>query len=542
MFAKKLVVGSGLFWPFFKNLQPSPGPSPLFGKFAKECVIRYYGRIQHEGKPKWGVTVNSTFNSFMELNPLAPLCDVYKKPRPTNEAAYVSFMKYDLQNVNLNLTAALIACEWTEKHFYPYLKGAQVLPLEDVLAELNKQSSCGAFLNQKYQNKKEYFDNVPLDDLKEYLNNPFGSTPMWKSTLKDEVRHQEKFGAIEGLWDKIRTFTASPLFFTVLVNMYCLDFNEKFYDSQFKTCSAVGMSKYGLGFNKLYQKLRKFTKFMSLDGDSFDAHVARWHLIHTRELRDKAMGFCASTMLEYIYDNIISSFVILPLGDIVQKDTGNPSGSPNTVVDNTIALFRTICYIFVILCWEQEIAPDYDFFMENVILFLYGDDQNTGVSDQIASWFNPSAFKRIGLTMGQPFTGSENFVSLDELDFLGHRYVKEGCFILPAPDTSKILSSLKHGAKYNDIRMHYLRACALYVESWANIDCRVLIGQYLDYLERKFGGELYQTYTLPNSEVITEVQLRVARKADSDILALYVGLEGPRGNPTSDWFPMYNLL
>jgi len=52
-------------------------------------------------------------------------------------------------------------------------------------------------------------------------------TPIFNNTQKVELREKEKIAE-----NKFRTFTAAPVEHTVCLNRFCLEQNNRFYDSQ----------------------------------------------------------------------------------------------------------------------------------------------------------------------------------------------------------------------------------------------------------------------------------------------------------------------
>ena len=51
---------------------------------------------------------------------------------------------------------------------------------------------------------------------------------------------------------------------------------------------------------------------------------------------------------------MVNSVIITADGNIVQKSTGNPSGSVNTISDNTLALYWLLAYAWYLLASEGD--------------------------------------------------------------------------------------------------------------------------------------------------------------------------------------------
>jgi len=70
------------------------------------------------------------------------------------------------------------------------------------------------------------------------------------------------------------------------------------------------------------------------------------------------------------------------------------------------------------------------------------------------------------------------------------------------------------------VRWHLLRALALRLDSWGNVQCRNIISGYIDYLYKNYSNLFYGVC---NGIPIDEI--RNLWKSDAYIQALYSGLE-----------------
>jgi hypothetical protein len=341
--------------------------------------------------------------------------------------------------------------------------------------------------------------------------------------------------------NNLRTFTASPFEHSVNLNRMCLDMNNKFYDSAndvdgfTQTWSVVGASKFVSGWDNLYRRLNRLRHAFELDESAFDASLFAEALMGQMEirwsfLREEDRTPANRLRLERLYASIIHSVIVLENGELIQKHTGNPSGSSNTIVDNTMVLFRLFAYAWIVLCKEQERPTTYEEFMREVEAALCGDDNTFTVSDEVVGWFNPTTiapvWSGIGVTTKTP---CEQPRPLSEVQFLsqGFAYHDELGIWVPVPETEKVFSSLMYGSEVDDVRWHYLRACALRMDSWGNPECRSVIAAYIEYLNAEHRKELVGSVDRPKGAV-TMATIMSNWKSDAWMESLYCGRENGR--------------
>jgi len=337
----------------------------------------------------------------------------YRKTSRANvnflRAAYRSAAKYDRAQFPIDELAWEKSYKFMSDHFWR-MRGSDVLGVDDVWAEMNKQSSPGFPWNLKYKTKSECSDMLKsvadlVWDQMEYKDFGLTYVPIWNSAVKVELRPREKFTCYGGEVDKLRTFTASPGELSIIANRLFLDQNNKFYDSAGYCWSEVGASKYYGGFDRMYSRLNRFKNAYALDETNFDASLLRRLLYGCRNFRwdclaEKWKVSSIKARLYHVYENIVNSVIVLDSGDLVRKETGNPSGSSNTVVDNTLCLYRLFAYAYIILAQRFGIEPTLKHFEENVEALLYGDDNTFSTSDALVSWFNARTICEVWSNLG----------------------------------------------------------------------------------------------------------------------------------------------
>jgi hypothetical protein len=327
--------------------------------------------------------------------------------------------------------------------------------------------------------------------------------------------------------NKLRTFTASPFRFSVLLNVLCLAMNVGFYAAGQlgKVWSCVGISKYSRGWNKIGQRLHKHPNVFDLDVSSFDASLFQFLFTIILKFRITCLveGKKWARLMKRVYQTIVFAYIVLISGTVIRKRTGNPSGSSNTVVDNTLILFLLLCYCWVVLVPEE--LNSYAAFMSNVEALLYGDDNTFSVSDEAVQYYNPVTISGVMKSLGLSLTAGDDkwtAKSIFEVQFLSNSFVKHGEMYFPKPDYDKLLCSLLYGSRVNDVRWHLLRAHALLMDGFWNKEFRELIRQYIVYLYTEYKNKLIPGVVKGD---ITWEHVKGLQKSDLEIFSLYMSYE-----------------
>lgn len=443
--------------------------------------------------------------------------------QPNKQSGLLSVAKYSRPTPTVHYSSWVVSGEWMRYHFGPHVAGANEISLSEAVAELDKTTSCGYPWNLIYPTKQRFLQSPAsgvLDYYWEDLINSQEYTPIWNVSQKRELRAKEKIAQ-----NKIRTFTAAPIEHTSSLSRLCLDFNRRFYRSANTTWSFVGGTPFYQGWHQLFTTLNVYARAFDLDVKDFDSVVFAQSLREICDFRCESFSHLSRTpdnvrRMHKLYDEIIHSLMILESGELIQKHSGNPSGHANTIVDNTLHLYRLFAY-----CWLLLAPPHlatYESFMTLWIARLNGDDNACTISDDISSWWHPVAIKEAAATVGTTITTDHDEPrKLSEISFLSSDFVRIGGLWLPAPETDKVLSSLAWGSKIDDVRWHYLRACALLVSAWPNIECRNVINSYLNYLSANHRHQL-----IGEVEGMQMREVFALRKTDLWCWNVYAGYEG----------------
>jgi hypothetical protein len=408
-------------------------------------------------------------------------------PVPNEEAAYKSLSKYakdcpfmdDDQVRDMNR-----AWEWTSSHFYPYMCGALVRGRDEVVSKLDRTTSAGAPFNVCYGTKGDLLDCdgeilQVFDDSWRLLESDENHTYLCTNSLKEEIRPTDKIAQ-----NKIRTFTAMAVDATVDGNRLFSDMNERMNSAWLVSSSTVGWSPMNGNWGRLLEKLQQHPNGYALDESEYDSSLRSymmWGCARFRWscLRDEDRTPENLRRIKHYYRNLVNTVIISPEGVLVMKLGGNPSGSVNTINDNTLILFALLSYAWIRLVPEKE-STSIQEFLTNVAFALCGDDNTWTVSDEAHPFYNGKTvcveFSSIGIT-----TTSDCYEprAAEDLDYLSAHTVYLRGFAVPQYDRRKILTSLLFSN-----RQKHTPANAL------NRTCGMLVCGYTDTVLRKFLREV----------------------------------------------------
>jgi len=515
-------------------------PSTLFTKHFTGGNVSWIGKAKKFFKPATKEVINTSFYTFLKgkgkLSLLGReirrdgelLPGNYRMAYTNVPAAFSSAAKYDRKQPFLNKEAWALAGEWTKQHFFPFMGGSVIVEPSVVLTEADRSTSPGYPASLFFKTKGDLIDDPKASKIfEEYYSRialPDGvPIPIWTNSLKVEIRSIDKL-----VKNDIRTFTASPYEHTYGLNRICWDQNQRFYASANKHWSFVGCSKYFRGWDTLYRRLDKHPNAFELDESQYDCSLFQEAMWGQRDIRFEMLSPEYQTERNYnritnLYESMINTVIIMCNGDLIRKWTGNPSGSGNTIVDNTMILFRLFAYAYILVCWSMLLPALYLEFTSNVEAALNGDDNTFTVSDEIVSWFNPITIKEIWDDIGViTKTPDEKPRSLAECSFLsqGFAFSKTMNCWVPVPETSRVLCSMMYGSDVDDVRWHLLRANALRLDAYCNEEVRKVLSQYISYINHVHHNELFG--------VINDIPMKDIHamwKSNLAIEALYSGYE-----------------
>jgi len=460
---------------------------------------------------------------------------VYSLCSPNRVAGYSGLVKYDKPQPVLDGQKWCQALQWAEKHFM-CMGGAKVWDDFDfVKSELNLSASAGYPWNlcRETASKKQFYS---LDTSQEFVNTYWqqlaGENPpavFWTNNVKEEIRPVEKI-----LVNKLRTFVGGPVEHIHACTRLFGDMNDKFYRSANVGIhwSFVGGTKFYKGWQVLFKRLNKHPNAFELDESEYDASLFREAMYSMALFRWNMLSSECRTpdnkrRIWNAYVEIVDSVIVAPDGEVIHKNTGNPSGSANTIVDNTVILFMLLAYAWLTLCPEDFVS--YQSFMENVEAALNGDDNTWTCSDLVVPWFNAEAVSKIWSSLGvtTKYGDSSAPRKLIDCSFLSTGFKKVGSCVVPFPEGEKIFASLAFHLKSKTPRWSLLRAFALRIESYWDQDTRDQLLSYINWLMINHSVELQAPReTRDPHDLFSFSEVMTCYKTDYELRCLYLCEEG----------------
>jgi len=535
----------------------SSGRARRFLENARE--MRVVGKVKRFAKDKVRNSDDPFFAEFVRSKFGASPSKIFTKyglAQPNLEAGYQSLIKYDKPQPTLQGDLWALAGTWAEKHFMCMANSEVWEDYDYVKSELDMKASSGFPWNvdENCRSKGEFYARPDaeefIENYFERLAQPYCPPVFWTNNVKEEIRSAEKMAQ-----NKLRTFVGSPIEHVHACTQMFGDMNEKYYSTanMGHHWSFVGSTKFYRGWTKLFKRLSKHPNAFELDESEFDSSLFREAMYGMAELRFRMLAPEFQTeenrnRIWNLYVEIVDSVIITQDGDVVTKNTGNPSGSANTIVDNTIILFRLLAYAWLVLCREhgrEGLDDTYTSFMENVEAALNGDDNTWTCSDYVVGWYNALNISKIWSAIGVT-TKSDVWAprKLIECSFLSHSFRQVGADFVPIPEGEKVLCSMAYHLKSATPRWSLLRACALRIESFWDDQCREVLSQYIQWLCKEYSTELHADKDPKDKlDMFTFQEVYSVYKTDSEIKMLYLSEEGSYDGLVDtgkdNWFGVY---
>jgi hypothetical protein len=417
-------------------------------------------------------------------------------PVPNQAAAYKSLAKYgksmplmdSQQVIDMNR-----AWTWTVNHFSPYMANSRILTYEEAKSRFDMSTSSGAPFNVMYPKKSELFEKYP--DIDQWLQSDWetlAKDPNWTclctNSLKEELRLEEKIAK-----NSIRTFTAMAIDATTHGTRLFADMNEKMYASHLRSSSAVGMSPLKGGWDRLYRKLNVYPNGYAIDESEYDSSLRAYMMWGCADMRWKMLRQEDQTPANFqriktYYRNLVNTVIITPTGVLIMKKDGNPSGSTNTITDNTFILYALLAYAWIRTSTKAGLKLDQADFDNETRLALNGDDNTWTVSDYAHEFFNGSSvieeWKTIGITST---TDSLEPRKAIDLDFLSARTVILKGMAVPCYERAKLMTSLLYApAEHLTPATTLERLTGLLCIGWVDVKFRTFCRELIAWLIAKY--------------------------------------------------------
>jgi len=440
---------------------------------AKEPRDRYWG---DELFFKFVNTLQSSEQEHVEQ-----ALQEYFPSQKSRFASYHSTRKYDRPQPVLNRQLWEISRMWTVQHFQVAMAGARLTSPAIYAWSLRPWTTPGFPFVWTWPTKAQALQDEKFWDFYEqYKASDFEWDVLWGSTVKsDELRPPEKI-----VLSELRTFLSSPIHHNIALGEMCADMNDRLKNST-ATWSTLGRSNFNREWHDTMSSF-KHPHFFGADLSNQDASMFREAMLDQAGIRFEMLGRDLQTeqnwkRMSNLYIQIVYSLIVLAQGEVVEKDTGNPSGSGNTITDNTMILFRCYAYCWLLLWLEKYNSFEvfqfqdefrYSTYMKHVIARIIGDDSLLNISDHALAVFHIRAIVRAmwSLFIVLKPENDEPLADFQELSFCSHTTKTYFGTYVPVMEYSRGVASLgwkgasllhRAGAEVNDPSVHYTLQRAL---------------------------------------------------------------------------------
>lgn len=188
-------------------------------------------------------------------------------------------------------------------------------------------------------------------------------------------------------------------------------------------------------------------------------------------------------------------------GDVFRSYAKFPTGRFDTACTNSFRNVAILFFLYNKLCklnhptWSLYARMQY--FDENCVFEVLGDDWNVSVSDELSEWFNPKTVFDVG--KGQGFEIDFSFVNVvipEVLPFCGVWTIEKDGFYLPLSDMLKLVDSFLLRVhteidEFDDLRVEFSKLCSLRTLSYTSDEFwPIFDGQckmYIHHFNYKYG-------------------------------------------------------
>lgn len=251
--------------------------------------------------------------------------------------------------------------------------------------------------------------------------------------LKDEPRKLAK------IYDTTttRSIIACPIDYTLAHRQYFHTASAAITALHRVTPIKIGINPQSLDWHALYHYHARVSDVgFDVDYAGWDYHVTKHVLSRIPRIYNAIYKACdPDWKLEHDTIRINLHAVMLEplvlINDLVVKcPGGQPTGQPQTALDNSLANFAHFLYAWKILVkGHPELTPDLGCFLDTCAISFYGDDNITTVKSEYVELLNFQTFAKVIRTLGSEITDNAKSGAtlkvkpLQELEFLKRHFV-----------------------------------------------------------------------------------------------------------------------
>lgn len=457
---------------------------------------------------------------YCSIRGVNPRFDLWGLPRMNLAASYKGLCKYGKDQPNFDAKVLRRCEEALLKVFGVGCCDSLITDVNVCISMLDPQSSPGYPFSLDYSNNKTFIENEDVVSIAMSFWNSLSSEVVpwriWKNSLKEEVRDQVKLSE-----NSIRVFTAAPADLTITSNMLCYDFNQKMNKNCLNKGHCVGFNPFNLGWNGLYRRLNVFPMHLDLDMKQQDSSMFRSLLGCVYRFRWESFHVSLKTSenfnrLKNLLVNLLDSVILTADGYLVQKHTGIPSGSGNTLNDNTLCNFLLFCYCYFVTFPDKTFCE----FQQELLTFMCGDDNHVAA---LNSEFTVEKIISAGHELGITYTTEKGWTTLSNSSFLSRGFdlfVENRC--IPHLDEEKLLVSLCYSERNSDPVYSLIRACGFRNVLWG-CPMFLVVDDYVKYLISKYDFPLRgeREWQEAKMSILTEYELHQLYLTDEFVRQSY---------------------
>jgi len=336
----------------------------------------------------------------------------------------------------------------------PILRDPEWWGTEQILVSTNMDTSNGQpWLRLGYKKKRDFYSSAYCRHYLATYDHVNGKPPVWKIADKMEWYPIEKI-----ILNKVRTFIIPPAHFVHLQKLHFGNQNERL---KMYWWSAYGFCPYSGGVHRIAEVLNQRRVKISYDVGNWDRGLP--HLPTVYRLRTAFMP--DDSLLDWIVENTVHSYLLHPNGHLLYKKIGNNSGSVNTTTDNIIAHFYIITLTLLVI-YKGDVDK-----VKLCHSFIFGDDNVLSLDTHLSFQKIESIFRKVfswfGMTL-DPFYISED---LRDCNFLGFSFAVKDGFWYPKYNISRLLASFCY--EYDGgmtIQQSFCKAYSLYIMAVGTMD------------------------------------------------------------------------
>lgn len=375
------------------------------------------------------------------------------------------------------------------------MMNSRTMRYDEVLSALNSIKSPGYPWTLKHRYKYDYWvspDHLFFDKYNASLRTTTPIQTLASVSIKEELRDAEKVKD-----NNARTTVSADVNHLVAHNMLVMDQNNRLLENYLKCSSALGLSLFYGGAQKLFQYMTPWGDIpciMSIDGKQFDSsfHTLAFDVIYDFrfdcllpevKLRDDGVYRSLHEIKRQIYGSVLVDVD----GHLYRKETGNSSGQGSTTQDN---ILKNWLDFFVL--WLMSVPNEYrtyDAFKVYTRCAFVGDDAMIAVHPRFHNYYNCKTIldNAPRIDMRYEFECDGKFERFENLSFVGHRYkpvlTPSGVTTyLPHIDCEKMRTSMVRYNVDGDILNSIVRCNGLRDETFACESCRLWFSDLHSFL------------------------------------------------------------